>query len=83
MKSCVADELLTVSSCHVPAVCGQSPRGRVRHADVRVPASGDGAEAERRPQVSHALEVSLSGLAPDGGGSTADFQGEGSFPHGN
>lgn len=79
----MADEWLTVSSCHVPAVCGESPRGRVRHADVRVPAPGDGAEAERCPQVPHALEVSLSGLAPDGGGSTADFQGEGSFPRGN
>lgn len=73
IERCVADGLSTVSSCHVPAMCGESPRGRVRHADVRVPPPRDRAEAERRPQVPHALEVSLSGLAPDGGGSTADF----------
>ena len=29
IKRCVADELLTVFSGHVPVVCGESPRGRV------------------------------------------------------
>lgn len=73
IKRCVANELLAVSSCHVPAVCGESPWGCVWHVDVWVPPPRDRAEAERRSQVPHTLEVSLPGLAPDGGRSTADF----------